>query len=126
MKRREAERIALAQAIENGTLDVLVKENINPEYFGIYRKDATKLWEWSHNLGGSLPSRREVENENDFSIKNLEPYPEDVSQALFEIKDFYAEDQFNRFLLYMRPYLQDKANKGWKQLIKEMPNKSDN
>lgn len=123
MKRREAERIALAQAVENGTLDVLVKENINPEYFGVYRKDAVKLWNWSNNLGGVLPSIREVEKSEEYSIKDWEPYTEDVPQALFEIREFHAEDEFNRVLMDMRPALKDKENKGWKQLIKEMPNK---
>lgn len=127
MKRKEAERVLLAQTVQDQSLGALVKERISPEHFGVFPEIANEIWK---NADKYIPSRASAEKkctpqdgEREAHWKHApetwDPSPEDVPEALVVLRECHVQDRFNRTLFSARHTL--KEPDGWKRLLTDLP-----
>jgi len=131
MNRAETERILLVQAISERRLDLLRNENITPEFFDTHKKIALDLWENYDKMKGKTISLVSAENkatdqedkkhEIYQTIKDWTPRPDDVEEAVEELREYHAHDEVNRTLLDIKNMVNSDRKHGWKKIIKAVP-----
>lgn len=114
--RKEVEQVLLVEAVDNRSLEFLIKEGITVDHFSTHKSLATRLWKEQET-----PSRRIVEGWEENRIEDWEPCAKgDVQYALHKIKELHAKEEFYRCLFDLKPQL-TKDEESWRTILETLP-----